>query len=288
MAENKPVLISLVVVAVLLVGAVGYYFATSEPETVVSQPAPVPAPAPEPLPPPESEPEPETPPLPAAEVVPAALPEPEAEPEPPPEPAFVLPRLDDSDQLVRDAVASLTRHAGLAEWLTVSELVRRFTVTVDNLSRGLVPREQISMLGPDAPFPAEPTGEDGVFLLDERGYERYDRFTEVFTSIDARRAAEFYDLVRPLLNEAYRELGYQNTHFDDVVFRAIGRLLETPTLSGPIRLRRPVVMYEFEDPDLERLSAAQKQLIRMGPRNTRAIRAKLSAFALELRSLPRR
>jgi hypothetical protein len=44
-------------------------------------------------------------------------------------------------------------------------------------------------------------------------------------------------------------------------------------------------MYEFEDKKLESLGAAQKQLIRMGPRNSRALQVKLSEIALELRSV---
>ena len=88
-----------------------------------------------------------------------------------------------------------------------------------------------------------------------------------------------------MLQEAYDELGYPNKKFDDVVFQAIGRLLETPVINEPIRLVRPVVMYEFENKKLESLSAAQKQLIRMGPGNTRRLQVKLSEIALELRSL---
>jgi hypothetical protein len=44
-------------------------------------------------------------------------------------------------------------------------------------------------------------------------------------------------------------------------------------------------MYKFEDPKLESLSAAQKQLIRMGPRNTLLLRTKISEIALELRAI---
>jgi hypothetical protein len=73
-----------------------------------------------------------------------------------------------------------------------------------------------------------------------------------------------------------------------VIFTAIGRLLETPVIDRPIRLVRPVVMYRFEDPKLETLSAAQKQLIRMGPDNTRAIQTKLGEMARELRAALRK
>ena len=286
MPENRPVLIALGIVVLLLVGAVVWFATMREPEPVVSQPVAVPAPpAPTVLEPepPLPDPEPEEPALPFVEAV-STEPEPQLEPV---EPAFVLPRLDNSDQLIKDGVASLSKHDRISDWLHRGELVRRFVVTVDNVSRGLVPRDQIAMLGPDEPFPVQPAGEEGVYLLDVRGYARYDLLTDVFTSVDARRAAEFFDLVRPLLQGAYTELGYGSAPFEEVVFRAIGWLLETPALTGPIRLTRPVVMYEFEDPKLERLSAVQKQMVRMGPRNTRAIQAKISAFALELRSLRR-
>jgi hypothetical protein len=84
---------------------------------------------------------------------------------------------------------------------------------------------------------------------------------------------------------AYDELGYPNAKFDDAVFKAIGRMLETPVKTDPVRLIRPVVTYEYADPKLESLSAAQKQMIRMGPRNTHAIQAKLSEVAFELRAV---
>ena len=56
-------------------------------------------------------------------------------------------------------------------------------------------------------------------------------------------------------------------------------------LEQPILLTRPVVMYEFLDPSLEALSASQKQMIRLGPKNTKALQLKLSEIALELRSI---
>ena len=42
-------------------------------------------------------------------------------------------------------------------------------------------------------------------------------------------------------------------------------------------------MYRFEDASLESLSPIQKQLVRMGPKNTRAIQAKVGEMARELR-----
>ncbi|MBO7007752.1 MAG: DUF3014 domain-containing protein, partial [Pseudomonadales bacterium] len=73
--------------------------------------------------------------------------------------------------------------------------------------------------------------------------------------------------------------------FDNRMFEAIGRLLETPVIEDPIRLVQPVVMYKYEDEKLESLSAVQKQMIRMGPRNTRLIQNKIREISLELRAI---
>ena len=45
---------------------------------------------------------------------------------------------------------------------------------------------------------------------------------------------------------------------------------------------QPKVFYQFADPKLEDLSAGQKLMIRMGPANERALKAKLRDFRTEL------
>ena len=282
MLDNKPLLIAIVVVGVLL--AVVIFFMVSgggeEPATVaetVEIPAPAPQPEPEPEPIVEPEPEPEPEPQPEPEPEPVVT-----EPEPEPEPSFVLPLLEDSDQLVRDGVVSLTRHEGINMWLGTSNLIRKAVVVADNVSNGSIPRQPLAFLMPEDPFLVQQISED-VYEIDAASYRRYNRMTDIFVSIDSRRAAEFYGLTQPLFQEAYRELGYPDGDIDEVIFKAIGRLLETPVFDTSPRLVRPVVMYEFQDERLENLSGAQKQLIRMGPRNTRLIKEKLADFARELR-----
>lgn len=274
MSENRPIIIALVVVGLAIVGFIIYSVTSTEPgPQVVSQPIAIPEPEPVVV---EAEPETEIE-LELVVVEPVEILE-EAEP------AFVLPLLDDSDQLIRDGVVSLTRHEGVNVWLSPNELIRKFVAFVDGVANGQVVKEPVRILTPEGPFLVRQIS-DEVYLLDNVSYKRYDFFTAVVVSLNARRAAEFFLLVKPMLQEAYDELGYPNKKFDDVVFRAIGRLLETPVINEPIRLVRPVVMYRFEDKKLESLSAAQKQLIRMGPRNTRTLQVKLSEIALELRSL---
>ena len=277
MSENRPVIIALVVVGLLIGGLVIYKMTSSEPEANTAVSKGVAIPAAEPVkndPVLDREPE-------QAPSVAIDLP---VEEEADAKPAFVLPLLNNSDQLIRDGIVSLTRHEGINRWLSPNEIVRKFVAFVDGVANGQAPKDPVRVLAPQEPFLARQISED-VYELDEASYARYNSFVEIVVSMDARRTAEFYYLVSPLLKESYSELGYPDKNFDDSVFRAIGRLLETPVLTEPIRLVRPVVMYEYEDKKLESLSAAQKQMVRMGPKNTRRLQAKLAEIALELRAL---
>ena len=271
--DNKPIVIMFVIVLVAIVGVVGYFVTTSKPKPQVVEKIEIPKVV-EPVksePVPDPEPEPLT--APVIEV--------RVEEE---KPDFVLPLLDDSDQLIRDGAVSLSRHEGVNAWVAPSQLIRKFVAFTDNIARGQVAKEPVRSLAPEGPFLVRKIDEK-AFALDHASYSRYTPFVEIAGSVDARRAAEFYHLLRPLVQIAYAELGYGNQTFDDVMFQAIGRLLETPIITGEIRLVQPVVMYKFEDPKLESLSAAQKQLIRMGPENTLLLRTKISEIALELRAI---
>jgi len=76
-------------------------------------------------------------------------------------------------------------------------------------------------------------------------------------------------------------LGYPNGYFNDRLVQVIDVLLATPEPTAPIELVRPNVMYTFADPNLEARPAGQKLLMRMGPENAAAIKAKLT----ELRAI---
>ena len=212
-------------------------------------------------------------------------------PAPPPAPIeddeddmFVLPLVDDSDALIRDGVLGMTRNEDINAWLGVDNLLRKAVTFVDNVAQGEVAKEPVRVMAPSGKFQVTPI-DDKTWYLNTESYGRYDLFGDIVESIDAQRAAELYMLVRSLFQDAYDDLGYGEALFDDRLFQAIGRLLETPIIEQPIRLVRPGVFYEYEDPRLESLSAAQKQMLRMGPDNTRRLKAKLSDIALELRPL---
>ena len=207
----------------------------------------------------------------------------EPEPEPiEPEPAFALPPLSDSDPLVRQQAGTLSGNELLARYLAPRDLIARFVVLVENVASGSVPRQHVESLVPEGSFAVLQMGEEN-HVVDKRSYRRFDSMATVFTSLDTSASVAAYRLLQPLFQEAYGQLG-KDGQFDRVVIQAIDHLLDTPVVTDEhIRLNRPSVMYRYADKRLEGLSDAQKQLLRMGPDNTRRIQDKLKEFRQELR-----
>jgi hypothetical protein len=194
---------------------------------------------------------------------------------------IVVPPLDESDAVVRELVKQLTSHPRVAAWLTTNGLIRNFTVAVENAAEGGTPARHLRVLQPASGFLV--TERDGDLYIDPRGYERYDSLAAAVASIDPANAARLYATLKPRIEEASRELGTGET-FDRTLERAIVSLLRTPVRDAPVRLRSQPqgIGYGFADPQLEGLTAAQKQLLRMGPRNARIIQSSLRSIALAL------
>ena len=151
--------------------------------------------------------------------------------------------------------------------LMVSDaLIDKIVATIDNLPRGPV-AERVRPLGRlQSEFVTQATGGDAE-LLDPLNFERYRVLVDLFTLADPDAVTDLYRRYYPLLQKSYEALGYPNGYFNDRVVEVIDHLLETPVLDEAPRLVRPHVLFEFEDPELEALSAGQKFLLRMGADN---------------------
>jgi hypothetical protein len=191
-----------------------------------------------------------------------------------------LPSLEESDKLFRELARQVSSHPRLASWLTTRGLIRTVTVVVSNVAEGVSPAKHVPFLAPSEPFPALERGPRA--FLDPKGYARYDFLAEVVESIDTSGSARLYRQLRPLFGEAYRELGHPAGNFDAALEQALRRVVETPVVEGQIALTRDAVSFEYADPRLESLSAAQKHFLRMGPRNLRRIQRKVRELAAEL------
>ena len=221
---------------------------------------------------------------------PATAPARQAESSPPPDQplggtaaAVVVPPLDESDPVVRELVRQLSSHPRIAAWLATNGLIRNFTVSVANVAEGVSPARHLGVLRPTAGFRVVERG--GSLYIDPRSYERYDSLAAAASSIDPAGAARLYSTLKPRIEDANRELGAGAASFDRTLERAIVSLLQAPVLpEGNVRVSSEVqgIGYGFADSKLEELTPAQKQLLRMGPRNAAIVQSSLRAIAVAL------
>ena len=191
-----------------------------------------------------------------------------------------LPPLDLTDPVVRNLLRHLSSRPELAAWLASDDLIRNLVASVENVAAGQTPARHLRGLKPSGAFQAESRGE--TLAIDPRSYSRYDGLADTLESMDAANLARVYSLLKPRMRDAYRELGHPEGDIDAATERAIVHLLQTPVLDGDIELGQRALSYTFRAPALERLSPAQKQLLRMGPRNVRIVKARLRDIAREL------
>ena len=181
---------------------------------------------------------------------------------------------DEDNTLVREAVARLSKHPGLAAYLVNDRLLTRFVAAVDAIAGGYSPREQVDFLRPQRPFLVRE--DDGGLVAAFGSFSRYDAAIDAFDSISVDGAVELYRSFGPRLEEIYAEIGWAGEDFDTRLREAIDHLLEVEGLTGPFELEQRSVVYAYADDNMEQLSDAQKQLIRTGPANTRRVLAKLA------------
>jgi hypothetical protein len=203
-------------------------------------------------------------------------------PVPEAEPAKPLPTLDNSDPMMRESVTALVGKKAFEEMVYPSALIRRIVATVDNLPRQTAPRRVM----PVEPVPGTFTVLDatGEATIGTGNSVRYAAYVRVFESVDTRSLVKRYVDSYPLFQRAYAELGFPNAHFNDRLVAAIDDLLAAPELSGPVKLVRPKVQYQFADAELESRSAGQKIMLRMGAENAARVKAKLREIRRELTS----
>ena len=188
-----------------------------------------------------------------------------------------LPPLGESDTVVRELVRKLSSHPTVAAWLAGDNLLRGFVAATNNIANSRSPAPHVQRLAPSTPFAV--VERDGQTIIDPRSYDRYTLLADAVASIDAAGAARLYSTVKPRLNDAHEELGTGST-FDAAFERAVVLLLQTPVPDGPVRVvPHDGITYAYADKRLEGLAPAQKQLLRMGPRNARRVQAKLREIA---------
>ena len=261
--QRKWIFIGVLILLLILIGAGGfywYYHRSQQVPTAVEKPKA----------------EETSPPSPSAEA------KPEAEKEPPPEPTVKLPALDQSDDITRQMLRSLSPHGKVADWLKIKNIIRVIVAATDNMANGKSPRAHLGFLFYGQVFPVSEKG--GKIYLDSKSYERYDLLADAFVSLNTGRTIQAYEKLKPLFQEAYRELGYPQKDFHSTLVQAIKRILDTPIVEREVLLKEEGkgVNFLYVDDGLEDMKEVQKHLLRMGPKNTRKVQQKLREMALAL------
>jgi hypothetical protein len=262
-AEHESEIIGLAVAAALI--ALGAYLYYDRQQAVVEAPPPAAAPAA----PPAEEKAPE-----AQHPVPDSGSASEA----------ALPAIDDSDTAMRDAIVGVFGSAA-DELLVPDSLVRRIVATIDGLPRNKLAVRMRPVTPAPGRFVVEATEEaEDTIVLSADNYARYAPAVSLLEKADTAQLVAAYLRFYPRFQQAYVQLGYPSGYFNDRLVEAIDDMLATPEAQTPIMLRRPNVLFEYADADLESRSVGQKLLLRMGPENAAVIKSKLREIRTEVTS----
>ncbi|HAJ75958.1 MAG TPA: hypothetical protein DCM64_05840 [Gammaproteobacteria bacterium] len=219
---------------------------------------------------------------PVIEEPPVEVPIPEAVVEEPVEADVIqLPSLNNSDDFVFEGLRAIPNGVALLQLLANEQIVRKFVVFVENISRGEFPQTGLPYKGVEQEMPTRNI-DDNLFVMDDSAHARFDQVIDTFVSIDTDAAMVFYRMLSPLFQQAYAEIGFRNVSFDDTLRSAITTVLRTTDVEGPYQLVKPSVMFLYADASIENLQEVHKQLIRIGPENTAKLKDKLQQFALQL------
>jgi len=193
--------------------------------------------------------------------------------------SIALPPLDETDAVVRQLVQGLTSDPLVMRWLGTSALIRHVALVIANVGDGRTPAKQLQAVKPAGPFTVVACG--SATCVNPQTYHRYDSLAHLGSSIDPAAVAHIFALLKPRIDDAYRELGLDRS-LDQTVEAAVVHLLETPIVEGPVRLVPKGIGYEYADDRLAALSDAQRQLLRMGPENVRVVQGFLRTLAVAL------
>ena len=195
-----------------------------------------------------------------------------------------LPALAESDSALRTAISSLVGEQALVEFFHMTGIAAKFVATVDNLPRGKLATKILPVRRPGGAFIVD--GEADARVIGAANAGRYAAHLHLAEAVDSKRAAALYVRFYPLLQQAYRELGYPQGNFNDRLVAVIDHLLATPAIEGPVRVVQPKVLYEFADPELEARSAGQKLLLRIGAANAARVKSRLREFRRQITAAP--
>jgi hypothetical protein len=196
-----------------------------------------------------------------------------------------LPSLDESDEWLKKILPEITWRKELLTLIIDEDMIRRFVVFTDNFSQGIIAYEHSPFVLPQVKFTPETDsvsfqktvqnqessqefsqGKQNVWQWNESSSKRFSLYVDLLRSMDSESLVQWYLEVKPLIDEAYIELGYEDD-FTNTLQDAITRVLDMELPKSSMALIQPSVMYKYANPQLEALPDTDKLLLRLGKDN---------------------
>jgi hypothetical protein len=186
-----------------------------------------------------------------------------------------LPPAQDSDASLRTALRDVSPRDLFQSWLSQDDLLERLAAVDNALARDESVSGELEFLRPHR-----------AFAPGARGFKRFDAFANVVSSLDERKVALAYRALHPLLESAVHAIAPRSQPLDQITQRALQRIVDAP-VRDEVKLSQSGAYWFYDDPQLERAGPVEKQLLRMGARNTRLLqneaREIASALGMQLR-----
>lgn len=181
---------------------------------------------------------------------------------------IVLPLLNESDSFFKEELALVSND--LLNWFQTENVIKKYIYITNDLSQHQILFKHRSFLKPSAKFVVKKDAR-GLYLAEEN-YKRFDKLANTIAAIDIDKAVNFYMTFKPLFEQVYKTFSYPAGYtLDDIFKKAAASVISAPIIEDRIALKPHSIRYRFADDKLESLDDVKKQMIRMGPDNTRKI-----------------
>lgn len=150
-----------------------------------------------------------------------------------------------------------------------SNALERGIAMIDNLRQGEVPYKLLPIARPKQAFSIVDNGL--AVSMNPQGFSRYDGLVDTLTRLDTEAVIRFFRQCQSTLESAWAALGYTELSLENAILATLDAVLLTPEIPPDARLLKKEANWVYEDETLEALPALQKQIIRMGPKNTQSV-----------------
>lgn len=176
---------------------------------------------------------------------------------------------------------------GLNERLVQQEFTRKLTIALYGLSEGRLLGQNRPILAPEGLFGVAKITDDpnAHYRLLPQNASRYEPYMALLDGLNSPLGLELYQKAYPLMQAAFDELGLGQRSFHQVVILAIDNLLAAPEVTGDLILTKPKMRYTFLDPELEKLPATHKLMLRIGLENSSRVKQHLRGLRQKLVAL---